>query len=1158
LNEVTAPAPDIDGPSPVTVAGCPLRATTPDARTAEVTGTLVDVDGESYYRVTGLDALPPFLMSLVSDSDHWLFVSSNGGLTAGRRGPEHAIFPYYTDDRIHDGRGDTGSLTVLLVHTADGRQLWEPFSDTYAGAYRIERTLLKSTVGTTVTFEETNLDLGLTFRYSWSPSERFGFVRTATLTNTTGAPVTVELLDGVQNLLPAGTGRLFQEHFSTLVDGHKDNELDPRTGLALFKLSSVPGDSAKPGEALRTAVAWSYGLDADARLLSTVQLDAFRGGSPVATETAMRGRRGAYLLAATLTLGAGDDHRWILAVDTDQDAADVVRLRGLLRTSVDLADAAATDVRRGTDALVRIVGSADGLQTTGDPLSAARHFSNALFNVMRGGIPDDGYAVTRADVTAYLAKASPRVLRRQRAFVDALPDRLAHADLIAAAAATGDAELERVAAEFLPLTFSRRHGDPSRPWNDFAIAVKDAHGQKILGYQGNWRDIFQNWEALGYSYPEYLESMIQRFLNASTADGNNPYRLTQSGFDWEVLDGDDPYSHVGYWGDHQVIYLLKLLETSSTFHPGRLTGLLHERRYTYADVPYRIRPYAELLDDPRDTIAFDADRDRELRRRMATDQGAFLLAADGEPVKVTLAEKLLVVALAKLGSFLPGAGIWLNTQRPEWNDANNALVGYGVSMVTTYQLRRYLAYCRELLAGADVQLCTEVATLLNRIAAVLTAHLPLLDGDIADTDRRVVLDALGTAAGDYRATLYAGGLSGDLDTVAAGDLDAFFDVALRHVDHTIAANRREDGLYHSYNLMRLDGDGIAVRRLYEMLEGQVALLGSGALDPEQAVALLDALRASRLYRADQNSYILYPDRKLPEFLEKNAVPADAVERSKLLSALVSRGDRRIVVRDDEGGLHFHADFANADRLADALTALGESDAELRDLVAADRQAVLDVYEEVFDHQSFTGRSGTFYKYEGLGCIYWHMVSKLLLAIQDVQASAYGATAETLRAHYEAVRDGIGVHKSPAVHGAIPIDPYSHTPGFAGAQQPGMTGQVKEDVIGRIRELGLTVTGGRIRFRPELVRRHEFLTADGVLSSIDVAGAAQRLPVPAGAFGFTFCQVPVIVHRGGTAAVTVVGADGGETRIAGLDLDAATSEAVFARDGSVARLDVHLG
>ena len=1154
MNDVTAPA-QHTGSRDVSVAGRTLRAAA-----AEVTGSLVDIDGAAFYRITDVDALPPFLMSLVSDSDHWLFISSNGGLTAGRRGPEHAIFPYYTDDRIHDGRGDTGSLTVLLAHTASGRQLWEPFSDRYRGAYRIERTLLKSAVGTTVTFQETNHDLGLVFSYSWSPSERFGFVRTATLANTTPAPVTVDLLDGVQNLLPAGTSRLFQEHFSTLVDGHKDNELDPQTGLALYKLSSVPGDSAKPAEALRTAVAWSYGLDPSARLLSTGQLDAFRGGRSVATETQMRGRRGAYLLNATVTLDPDAGRSWVLAVDTDQDAVGVVRLRGLLRTGMDLAAEAAADVRRGTAALVGIVGASDGLQRTGDALSAARHFSNTLFNVMRGGIPDDGYTVTRADVTAYLAKASPRVLRRQRAFVDALPDRLVHADLIAAAAGTGDAECERLAAEFLPLTFSRRHGDPSRPWNDFLIAVKDADGQKILSYQGNWRDIFQNWEALGHSYPEFLESMILRFVNASTADGNNPFRLTQSGFDWEVLDGDDPYSHVGYWGDHQVIYLLKLLETSSSFHPGRLTGLLHERRFTYADVPYRIRPYAELLDDPRDTIEFDAERDRELRRRIATEQGAFLLGADGEPLKVTLAEKLLVVALGKLGSFLPGAGIWLNTQRPEWNDANNALVGYGVSMVTTYQLRRYLAYCRELFAtaGSPVQLSVEVAALLRRIAEVLTSRLPMLDGPICDADRRSVLDALGTAAGDYRAGVYARGLSGSFDAVPTGELDAFLDVALRHIEHTIAANRRDDGLYHSYNLLRLDGDGIAVRRLYEMLEGQVAVLGSGALDTEQSVALLDALRASRLYRADQNSYILYPDRQLPAFLEKNAVPAEAVNRSKLLAALLARGDRRIIARDDEGGLHFHADFANADRLADALARLADTDAELRDLVAADRQTVLDVYEEVFDHQSFTGRSGTFYKYEGLGCIYWHMVSKLLLAIQDVQSGATGATGERLRAHYEDVRDGIGVHKSPAVHGAIPIDPYSHTPGFAGAQQPGMTGQVKEDVIGRLGELGLAVADGQVRFRPELVRRSEFLRTEAVLSYVDLTGTPQRVPLPAGAYGFTFCQVPVIVHEAGPAGITLLGADGSRTTLDALEVDPAASARIFARDGSIARLDVHLG
>ena len=54
--------------------------------------------------------------------------------------------------------------------------------------------------------------------------------------------------------------------------------------------------------------------------------------------------------------------------------------------------------------------------------------------------------------------------------------------------------------------------------------------------------------------------MICRFVSASTADGYNPYRITRDGIDWEVIDPADPWAHIGYWGDHQLIYLLKLLE----------------------------------------------------------------------------------------------------------------------------------------------------------------------------------------------------------------------------------------------------------------------------------------------------------------------------------------------------------------------------------------------------------------------------------------------------------------------------------------------------------------------------------------------------------------------------------------------------------------------
>ena len=57
----------------------------------------------------------PFFMSIVSNSDHWMFISSNGGLTAGRKNPDNALFPYYTDDVIHTSHEITGSKSILKV-----------------------------------------------------------------------------------------------------------------------------------------------------------------------------------------------------------------------------------------------------------------------------------------------------------------------------------------------------------------------------------------------------------------------------------------------------------------------------------------------------------------------------------------------------------------------------------------------------------------------------------------------------------------------------------------------------------------------------------------------------------------------------------------------------------------------------------------------------------------------------------------------------------------------------------------------------------------------------------------------------------------------------------------------------------------------------------
>ena len=716
----------------------------------------------------------------------------------------------------------------------------------------------------------------------------------------------------------------------------------------------------------------------------------------------------------------------------------------------------------------------------------------------------------------------------------------------------------------MPLTFSRRHGDPSRPWNYFSIDTKHGDGSKILNYQGNWRDIFQNWEALSLSFPEFAESMICKFVNASTADGYNPYRITRNGFDWEIPDPADPWSNIGYWGDHQIIYLFRLLKISKKHHPDQLKKFLTEEFFAYANVPYKIKPYEALLEDPHNTIEFDAGLNRHIQDRVnsAGADGRLIWDQKDQVYRVNLAEKLLVPVLAKLSNFIPEGGIWLNTQRPEWNDANNALVGYGVSMVTVYYLRAFLTFCKELYSSVDadaIPVSGEVADLLKGISGILIKYQHILESSFSDHEKKLLLDELGQAGSDYRKIIYGSAFSGKKQ-VKITDIAEFIEWSLKYIDHTIENNKRDDNLFHAYNLMKVEGDNkISLRYLYEMLEGQVAAISSGYLSEEEVVDVLDALKKSDLFREDQYSYILYPDRTLPSFTEKNNIPSDRIQVSDLLKKLINVKNKQIIIPDENGGYHFNGSIRNADTLKQALKDLPDT---YVDLVVKDLQLILDLYEEIFDHQSFTGRSGTFYKYEGLGCIYWHMVSKLLLAVKEVYYHAVkrGAGTEVknrLVEHYYEIRAGLGLNKSPDVFGAFPTDPYSHTPGHTGAQQPGMTGQVKEDILSRWGELGVVIEEGKIKFEPVLLRKEEFLDDPGKFQHYDVNGIKREIPLNKHMLAFTYCQVPVIYKLSENKRITLRSADGNEVVIDGDTVDAATSASIFHREGKIISMYVEL-
>ncbi|MEZ4854565.1 hypothetical protein [Flavobacterium sp.] len=1089
---------------------------------------IAEIEGEIFFKIENSDKIRPFFMSIVSDSNHWMFISSNGGISAGRQNADFSLFPYYTDDKITESNEVTGSKTIVKIKKDNQVIFWEPFSVRNCNSQNITRNLYKSQYGNCIVFEEIHNDFNLVFSYKWQNSDQYGFVKTANLTSKSAANYEIEIVDGLQNILPANVGSDLQRASSNLVDAYKRTEIDETTGLGIFALSAVIVDKAEPSEALKANVVWSFGIENPTYLLSSLQLDSFRANKPLQTESDIKGEKGAYFIATNFSLEPNQSKEWSFVANLNFNHVKVIELLNQLEDKNSLFKAVQANIKEGTENLIKLTASADALQKTSDFFKDTRHYSNVLFNIMRGGIFDDNYTVEKEDFLNYFKKANKALFEANLEFLNALPQKFNYFTFTTTTSNHLDNDFKRLAKEYLPLKFSRRHGDPSRPWNKFSINTKnETDGSKILDYEGNWRDIFQNWEALAYSFPCFLEGMIYKFLNASTFDGYNPYRVTKDGFDWETIEKDDPWSYIGYWGDHQIIYLLKFLELSESFFPQKIASILNTEQFVYAAVPYKIKPFNEIVENPKDTIVFDHNWDkliREKREQIGSD-GALLTDEKKEIYKVSFLEKILATSLAKLSNFIPEGGIWMNTQRPEWNDANNALVGNGISMVTLYYLRRFLAFFKTIInetSEEQFKISNELVEFYHSIRATFYDFQDTLQTSFTDAQRYKMVTMLGQAASEYRTYIYENGFWGKKRSISKNELEKFITVALQFVDHSIRKNRRNDKLYHAYNLLQINEGEMQIEYLNEMLEGQVAVLSSGLLNTTEVLDVLDGLKASQLFREDQYSYLLYPNKKLPGFLDRNTISENLVKQSKLLQQLVHDKNNAIIEQDVKGNYHFNARFNNVNFLREALYQLPNN---YQDLVKTEQNIIETIYEKVFNHKQFTGRSGTFYAYEGLGSIYWHMVSKLLLAATECTLSAIKEKSSQkdigkILDHYYEIQAGIGVHKSPKLYGAFPTDPYSHTPWHRGAQQPGMTGQVKEDIISRWFELGVHIKEGKLYLEPNLLRVTELNPHKQTVQYFAVNGQLNELELQENSLFFTYCQVPIVYELANENAITV--------------------------------------
>ena len=192
--------------------------------------------------------------------------------------------------------------------------------------HKVNRKLYKNVLGDKIIFEEKNQDLSVTFRYTWRTSQRFGFVKTSTLINNGHEPVEIDIVDGIENLLPYGVESGAQNTLSCLVDAYKKNELEESSKLALYTMSSILIDRAEPSEALSATTVWSVGLPDACILLSSLQLQNFREGIPISKEIDLFGRRGAYFVNALCELSGVNEISWDIVAEVNQGPAKVRKL----------------------------------------------------------------------------------------------------------------------------------------------------------------------------------------------------------------------------------------------------------------------------------------------------------------------------------------------------------------------------------------------------------------------------------------------------------------------------------------------------------------------------------------------------------------------------------------------------------------------------------------------------------------------------------------------------------------------------------------------------------------------------------------------------------------------------------------------------------------
>ncbi len=470
--------------------------------------------------------------------------------------------------------------------------------------------------------------------------------------------------------------------------------------------------------------------------------------------------------------------------------------------------------------------------------------------------------------------------------------------------------------------YSRKHGDLERDYNAFYLAP-EFYSQG----NGNYRDVNQNRRCDVFFAPEIGDFNVISFLSLIQADGYNPLVvnglrftlapqhhadvlalverpeviapllhqsftpgqllrvLNEPGVELRVpipsfvntllANADQHFVATfgeGYWTDHW-FYNLDLLETYLTVFPDKKAELLFGKPVVpFFDSPAIVQPRARkyrLVDGKvrqYGAVIEDAEKAALIAAR-STDPNLMRTAhGHGEVYRTTVASKLFALALIKFATLDPlGMGIEMEADKPSWCDALNGLPGlFGSSMPETYELARLLDVLSEACAEdgtARLSLPAEYGELLERMLAALREWLlsPENERDF------VYWDKVATAREAFRAQTRLG-FAGPEWTCSAAELlpilQAMRDKVEAGLQRALALNAGFPPTYFAYTVTAYEVIGQEGGKTFvKALKFDPVLIPDYLEGPVHALKLQQDVSAARELYQRVRSSVLY-DRAL--------------------------------------------------------------------------------------------------------------------------------------------------------------------------------------------------------------------------------------------------------------------------------------------------------